>query len=134
MGQLCARPFELFAIGAAERFEIRRTLERDLARRARRKDEVAIDVLDDALEFLEVGALVFGRGDGTHEADETDDIAREIEEGGRRLAKLDKQITARARALPLFRAVVESEDLAPALRGQRQHPVHTLLRRLYHEG
>jgi hypothetical protein len=61
-------------------------------------------------------------------------VAREIEEGGRRLAKLDKQITARARALPLFRAVVESEDLAPALRGQRQHPVHTLLRRLYHEG
>jgi len=61
-------------------------------------------------------------------------VAREIEEGGRRLAKLDKQISARARALPLFRAVVESEDLAPALRGQRQHPVHTLLRRLYHEG
>ena len=61
-------------------------------------------------------------------------IAREIEEGGRRLAKLDKQISARARALPLFRAVVEVKDLAPDLRGQRQHPVHTLLRRLYHEG
>ena len=61
-------------------------------------------------------------------------IARELEEGGRRLAKLDKQIFARARALPLFRAVVESEDLAPLLRGQRQHPVHTLLRRIYHEG
>jgi len=61
-------------------------------------------------------------------------IAREIEDGGRRLAKLDKQIKARARALPLFKAVVESEDLAPDLRSQRQHPVHTLLRRLYHEG
>lgn len=61
-------------------------------------------------------------------------VSREIEDGGRRLAKLDKQISARARALPLFRAVIESEDLAPALRGQRQHPVHTLLRRLYHEG
>jgi hypothetical protein len=61
-------------------------------------------------------------------------VARELEDGGRQLAKLDKQIAARARALPLFRAVVESEDLAPALRGQRQHPVHTLLRRLYHEG
>ena len=60
-------------------------------------------------------------------------IARELEDGGRQLAKLDKQIAARARALPLFRAVVESEDLAPALRSQRQHPVHTLLRRLYHE-
>ncbi len=61
-------------------------------------------------------------------------IARELEEGGRRLAKLDRQISARARALPLFRAVVESENIAPLLRGQRQHPVHTLLRRIYHEG
>ena len=60
-------------------------------------------------------------------------IARELEDGGRQLGKLDKQIAARARALPLFRAVVESEDLAPELRSQRQHPVHTLLRRLYHE-
>ena len=65
---------------------------------------------------------------------ESQKIARELEDGGRQLAKLDKQIAARARALPLFRAVVESEDLAPALRSQRQHPVHTLLRRLYHEG
>ena len=61
-------------------------------------------------------------------------IARELEEGGRRLVKIDKQIAARARALPLFKAVVQSDDLAPALRSQRQHPVHTLLRRIYHEG
>jgi len=61
-------------------------------------------------------------------------MARELEDGGRRLAKMDQQISSRARALPLFRAVVESEDLAPALRSQRQHPIHTLLRRLYHEG
>ncbi len=65
---------------------------------------------------------------------ESQRVARELEDGGRQLAKLDKQITARARALPLFRAVVESEDLAPALRSQREHPMHTLLRRLYHEG
>ncbi len=61
-------------------------------------------------------------------------IARELEDGGRQLSKLEKQIAARARALPLFRAVVESEELAPELRSQRQHPIHTLLRRLYHEG
>ncbi len=61
-------------------------------------------------------------------------IARELEDGGRQLAKIDKQISARARALPLFKAVVESEDLAPALRSQRQNPIHTLLRRIYHEG
>ena len=61
-------------------------------------------------------------------------IARELEDGGRQLSKLDKQIAARARALPLFRAVVESPDMTQDLRSQRQHPVHTLLRRLYHEG
>ena len=61
-------------------------------------------------------------------------IARELEDGGRQLAKIDKQISARSRALPLFKAVVESDDLAPALRSQRQNPIHTLLRRLYHEG
>lgn len=64
---------------------------------------------------------------------ESQQIARELEDGGRQLAKLDKQITARTRALPLFRAIVESEDLAPALRSQREHAMHTLLRRLYHE-
>jgi hypothetical protein len=65
---------------------------------------------------------------------ESQRVARELEDGGRQLTKLDKQITARSRALPLFRAVVASEDLAPALRSQREHPMHTLLRRLYHEG
>jgi hypothetical protein len=65
---------------------------------------------------------------------ESQRIARDLEDGGRQLAKLDKQIAARARALPLFRSVVESEDLAPALRSQRDNPIHTLLRRLYHEG
>ena len=80
-----------------------------------------------------------GSGDGGDTAvrfgtAESRRIARELEDGGRQLTKLDKQIAARARALPLFRAVVESEDLAPELRSQRQHPVHTLLRRLYHEG
>ena len=67
-------------------------------------------------------------------ASESQRVARELEDGGRQLAKLDKQITARAPALPLFRAVVESEDLAPSRRSQREHPMHTLLRRLYHEG
>jgi len=60
-------------------------------------------------------------------------IARRLEDGGRQLAKLDQQIAARARALPLYRSVIESEALAPALRSQRRHPVHTLLRRIYHE-
>ena len=49
------------------------------------------------------------------------------------LGQLDQQMAARARALPLYRAVVQSDELAPQLRVQRDHPVHTLLRRMYHE-
>jgi len=73
-------------------------------------------------------------GMAAYDASDGQRAARDLEDGGRQLAKLDKQITARTRALPLFRAVVQSEDLAPALRSQREHPMHTLLRRLYHEG
>ena len=51
----------------------------------------------------------------------------------RRLAKLDKQIAARARAIPLYRAVLESDVMISDLRGQRAHPIHTLLRRMFQE-
>jgi hypothetical protein len=92
-----------------------------------RRDGVAAD---------EAPPAAIGGGDDTpaYGTAESRRIARELEDGGRQLAKLDKQIAARARALPLFRAVVESEDLAPELRRDRKHAVHTLLRRLYHEG
>ncbi|HEB89636.1 MAG TPA: hypothetical protein ENI85_08710 [Deltaproteobacteria bacterium] len=108
----------------------RAELSRELEALAMRRDTSASEALpaspDGAADESE-GRVRFG-------STESRQIARQLEDGGRQLAKLDKQISARARALPLFRAVVESEDLAPALRSQRQHPVHTLLRRLYHEG
>jgi len=47
--------------------------------------------------------------------------------------RLDRQIQARDRALPLLRNALETEDLTDALRSRRDHPVHNLLRRLYHE-
>jgi hypothetical protein len=49
------------------------------------------------------------------------------------LERLDAQLAARSRALPLYRVVVESEDLTPQLRVRRDHPAHTLLRRIYYE-
>jgi ActR/RegA family two-component response regulator len=49
------------------------------------------------------------------------------------LEEIDRQVNARARALPLYRNVVDSPELAPELRVRRDHPVHTLLRRMYHE-
>lgn len=47
--------------------------------------------------------------------------------------RLDRQIQARARALPLLRDALETEALTDELRSRRDHPVHNLLRRLYHE-
>ncbi|MCP4035338.1 MAG: hypothetical protein GY733_00245 [bacterium] len=59
-------------------------------------------------------------------------IAR-IAELERLVAKLDKQIEGRRTAIPLYGAIFASDDLIPALRAQREHPVHALLRRMFHE-
>jgi len=49
------------------------------------------------------------------------------------IGKLDKQIEARSRALPLFKATLATADLTGELRANRSHPLHALLRRMYHE-
>ncbi len=61
------------------------------------------------------------------------ELTRRIQETSAQLEKLDKQIAARSRALPLFRATLETGDLGSELRAQRSHPIHALLRRMYHE-
>ena len=61
------------------------------------------------------------------------ELTRRIQETSAQLEKLDKQIAARSRALPLFRATLETGDLGSELRAQRSHPLHALLRRMYHE-
>jgi len=50
------------------------------------------------------------------------------------LVRLEKQIAARTTALPLFKATLGTESLADELRARRDHPVHTLLRRMFYEG
>jgi hypothetical protein len=52
---------------------------------------------------------------------------------GARLERVDHQIAARSRALPLYRGTFASDDLARELRGRDDHPLHTLLRRMYYE-
>jgi hypothetical protein len=64
---------------------------------------------------------------------ELSEIARELEDGKRELAKLDAQLGARSRALPLYQATPSGSDLSDSLRQQRNHPMHALLRRMYHE-
>jgi hypothetical protein len=59
---------------------------------------------------------------------------REMREARESLARIEKQIAARSRALPLFKATLATDSLIGELRSQRAHPVHTLLRRMYYEG
>ena len=64
---------------------------------------------------------------------ELDEIDVELTDGKALLQRLDKQIEARSRALPLYKATLGADGLADELRAQRDHPLHTLLRRMYHE-
>jgi hypothetical protein len=61
------------------------------------------------------------------------DRDREREEVATLVARLDTQIEARSRALPAYRAARRTQGLADELRSRRDHPVHTLLRRMYFE-
>lgn len=56
-----------------------------------------------------------------------------IAELERLVGKLEKQIGGRKAAIPLYGSIFASDELIPAMRAQREHPVHTLLRRMYHE-
>jgi hypothetical protein len=67
------------------------------------------------------------------DAFEVEALDREIELAKSRLQRQEKQIAARTDALPLFRATVGTEELVDEMRARRDHPVHTLLRRMHHE-
>jgi hypothetical protein len=58
---------------------------------------------------------------------------RKIEEAKLLLNKLDKQLEARKRAMPLYQETTKTDGLIDELRAQRDHPAHTLLRRFYFE-
>jgi hypothetical protein len=51
-----------------------------------------------------------------------------------RKSRLERQIAARAEALPRYRDALQTDGLAAELRGRRDHPLHALLRRMYYEG
>ncbi len=60
-------------------------------------------------------------------------VVARVAELERLVAKLDKQVEGRKAAIPLYGAIFSSDALMPAMRAQREHPLHTLLRRMYHE-
>jgi hypothetical protein len=61
------------------------------------------------------------------------ELNRSLAEQSELRDRIDKQIEARTRALPLYKATLGTDGLADELRARRDHPVHVLLRRLYHE-
>jgi hypothetical protein len=61
------------------------------------------------------------------------DVAQQLSDAQAQVARLDQQISARTRALPLYKETLATDGLAEELRTRRDHPVHTLLRRMYHE-
>jgi hypothetical protein len=67
------------------------------------------------------------------ESFELAELSRQIGDTKRLLTTLEKQLEARTRALPLYREALATDSLAEDLRAQRDHPMHTLLRRMYHE-
>ena len=92
-------------------------------------------VLDKTLDTLSDAPAKIDSGAGSRRdlQVERSTLVQRIAELQRLVAKLDDQIEGRKAALPLYSAVFASDDLIPALRSQREHPVHTLLRRVFHE-
>jgi hypothetical protein len=105
----------------------RSALARQLDDLARKREDVARGTPGPASQADDEGVA------GSLAEIELGEIARQIEDGKRELAKLDAQVAARTRALPLYQATLGSDDLADSLRQRRDHPMHALLRRLYHE-
>jgi hypothetical protein len=64
---------------------------------------------------------------------EHNDRARDRAEVAAVLTRLEAQVEARERALPAYRAARATHGLSDELRARRDHPVHTLLRRMYFE-
>jgi hypothetical protein len=74
------------------------------------------------------------RRGGVLDAAETAEAQRELTEASALLERLDQQIDARARTIPVYVATLESDGLGAEMRARRDHPLHGMLRRMYHEG
>jgi hypothetical protein len=73
------------------------------------------------------------RSGGALDAAEMAEAQRELNEASALLERLDQQIEARARTIPIYVATLESDGMGAEMRARRDHPLHGLLRRMYHE-
>jgi hypothetical protein len=88
-------------------------------------EDAAVVKKEDAAPSDDIDASIAGL--------ELAELSREIGDAKRMLTTLEKQIAARTRALPLYKATLETDGFADELRVRRDHPMHSLLRRMYHE-
>ena len=106
--------------------------------------EASVDTLADRIAQIESEILALaGQGGSPSPASpapgdrpsvaERAETQRQLDDARALLTKLQKQLSSRRRALPLFRATLGTEELIDDMRAQRNHPVHTLLRRMYFE-
>jgi hypothetical protein len=73
------------------------------------------------------------RGMSNLDAAEVAEAQRELAEASAMLEQLDQQIEARARTIPVYVATLETDGMGAEMRARRDHPLHGLLRRMYHE-
>jgi hypothetical protein len=84
--------------------------------------------------MAEDGELVAPVGTGEKlDAAQLEQLNQQIDETSALLERLNSQIDARRRTLPLYKATLETDGLSADLRARRDHPLHALLRRMYHE-
>jgi hypothetical protein len=67
------------------------------------------------------------------DAAERAEAERELAEASALLERIDQQLEARERTLPVYVATLDSDGLGAELRARRDHPLHKLLRRMHHE-
>ena len=67
------------------------------------------------------------------DAAEVAEAQRDLAEASSELERLDQQIEARSRTIPIYVATLDSDGLGAEMRARRDHPLHGLLRRMYHE-
>jgi hypothetical protein len=73
------------------------------------------------------------RSGGALDAAEMAEAQAELNEASALLERLDQQIEARARTIPIYVATLESDGMGAEMRARRDHPLHGMLRRMYHE-
>ncbi len=127
-------------MGFGEGSEVAR-FEQELGELRNRRDALASELRELAARrdaLLRTGETPASADDGeerfgTEPNPELADAARRLSEGNELLARLDQQVAARSRALPLYKDALRTDGLIAEMRARRDHPMHALLRRLYHE-